>query len=152
MKHTRPLDYALEEGLDAIMENYNPAHAKTIEIEPEKKASLAPWLIAVSLGIGFVVGYWFKDNETTRTIDDLRLAERQAVEKMETALDFTKLIKSDTIQAAQALYACRNGKPSAFVCEAAKIEAERRQLPIVFDVPFSDTKDAQDLAWKGAQQ
>jgi hypothetical protein len=133
------------------MENYNPAHAKTIEIEPDKKGSLWPWALILGLGLGFGAGTWVAYGITARTVEDLRLAERQAVEKMETALDFTRLIKPDTIQAAQALFACRTGGHTAFVCEAAKLEAERRELPIVNQPAFEDTKDAQDLAWKGAQ-
>jgi hypothetical protein len=145
MKHNESVD----DPMDVLFENFNPA--RTPSVEPEKKTSLAPWMFVIGLVIGLAGGYWFKANETAHTVDDLRLAERQAVEKMETALDFTKLIKSDTIEAAQALYACRTGKPSAFVCEATKLEAEHRELPIVFDQPFKDTEAAQDLAWKGAQ-
>lgn len=144
----RPVDYVIEEGLDEL---FRPDAAQTVTVPPEPKASLWPWVLALGLAIGFVGGYWIKGNETARTVDDLRLAERRAVEKMQTALDFTRLIKPDTVQAAQALYECRSGKPSGFVCEAAKLEAERRELPIVFDMPFEDTKAAQDLAWKGAQ-
>jgi hypothetical protein len=151
MKHNKPVDYAIEEGLDDLYPpDFNPA--RTPVVEPEKKINWWPLLIfALGLGLGFATGYIAKTQETTHTVDDLRLAERQAVEKMEAALDFTKLIKSDTIEAAQALYACRSGKPSAFVFEATKLEAENRKLPIVFDQPFKDTEAAQDLAWKGAQ-
>jgi hypothetical protein len=147
-KNRPPVDYAREEGLDAT---FRPDQAQHITIEPESKGSIWPWALAIAIGIGFSAGYWLQFAQTARTVDDLRLAERQAVEKMETALDFTRLIKPDTIQAAQALYACRGGKPSVFVCEATKLEAERRELPIVFDPTFEDTKAAQDLAWKGVK-
>lgn len=148
MKHNKqPVDYAVAEGLDEL---YRPDINRAITLEPEKKLTIWPWLLAIGFTVGLVSGYLVKYNESAQTIEHLQIEKNNAREQKQTALAFTKFIKPEVVEAAQAHYQCEQGQQRLrFVCEAVKLESERRQLPIVYTAPYRDTPQAQNLAWKG---